>query len=112
MGVIVTRGPDLQNLISRVICGTDGVSKYGTSTTHWDKLLPRINLGGGGECPLLLIGIQPERIEGIELAQEVRAELDAADRMLRNWREEFDSYDDARAAVKRQKDSALARLIE
>ena len=112
VGVIVTRGPDLQALISRVICGSDGVSKYGTSTTHWDKLIPRINLGGGGECPLLLIGIQPERIEGIELAHEVRSELDVADRMVTGWREEFETYNDARAAAKLRKDQALARLNE
>ena len=112
VGVIVTRGPDLQALISRVICGKDGVSKYGSSTTHWEKLIPRINLGGGGECPLLLIGIQPERIEGIELAHEVCAELEAADLMLEDWREHFESYEEARAAARVERDRALARLNE
>lgn len=69
VGVIVTRGPTLQRLISRVIRSRDGRStKYGSSTTHWDKLIPRVNLGGGGGCPLLLIGIEPERIKGVESA--------------------------------------------
>jgi hypothetical protein len=39
--------------------------KYGASTTWWDKLVPRVNLGGGGECPLLLVGIEPERVAGL-----------------------------------------------
>ena len=71
VGVIVTRGPTLQKLISRVIRSKDGkTSKYGTSTTHWDKLIPRVDLGGGGGCPLLLIGIEPERIEGLGSTRE------------------------------------------
>lgn len=66
VGVIVTRGPTLQKYIGPVITtGAKAASKkYGTSTTHWDKLIPRINLGGGGECPLLVIGIEPERVTG------------------------------------------------
>lgn len=31
--------------------------KFGTATTHWDKLQARINRGVGNPCPLLLIGI-------------------------------------------------------
>ena len=31
--------------------------KFGTATTHWDKLLERIERGVGNPCPLLLIGI-------------------------------------------------------
>lgn len=71
VGVIVTRGPTLQGLISQVIRSKDGkTSKYGTSTTHWDKLIPRVDLGGGGGCPLFLIGIEPERIKGLESAYD------------------------------------------
>ena len=75
VGVIVTRGPDLQVLISEVIRNKSGLgpSKFGASTTHWGKLIPRVNLGGGGECPLLLVGIQPERIQGIERAYKSQA---------------------------------------
>jgi hypothetical protein len=65
VGIIVTRGPTLQRYIGPVITtGPRTASKkYATSTTHWDKIIPRINLGGGGECPLLVVGIEPERID-------------------------------------------------
>lgn len=65
VGVIVTRGPRLQAELER--CGNEGCypsSKYGRSTTHWDKLLPQVNLGGGGQCPLFLVGIEDPRVEG------------------------------------------------
>ena len=96
VGVIVTRSADLQNLISAVIRSKDGGFKYGTSTTHWDKLVPRVNLGGGGECPLLLIGIRPERIEGIELAYAVRRKLDEAEALKTTWREMHESWSEAK----------------
>lgn len=60
VGVIVTRGPELQRLLNKTI------PKYGQSSTHWNKLIPRVNLGGGGECPLILIGIEPARVNGVE----------------------------------------------
>lgn len=60
VGVIITRGPELQQKLGRT------VRKFGRSTTHWDKLLTRVNLGGGGECPLLLVGIEPARIDGFD----------------------------------------------
>ncbi len=63
VGVIVTRGPRLHAALSDRKVG--GATKYGASTTWWDKLLPRVNLGGGGECPLLLVGIEPERVGGL-----------------------------------------------
>lgn len=31
--------------------------KFGVATTHWDKLVSRVNRGVGNPCPLLLIGI-------------------------------------------------------
>jgi hypothetical protein len=76
VGVIVTRGPRLQELIGPTIkTGKDsGGTKFGQSSTHWNKLIPRVNLGGGGECPLLLIGIEPERIDGVEILYEAKAE--------------------------------------
>ncbi|MCY3951657.1 MAG: BglII/BstYI family type II restriction endonuclease [bacterium] len=112
VGVIVTRGPELQTLISSVIGAAGRSSKYGASTTHWDKLIPRINLGGGGECPLLLVGIQPARIEGIERAHEARAELDALEQMVRDWPERFESRKSAEAEAKIQKNEVLRRLNE
>jgi len=71
-GVIVTRGPRLQQVISSTVrtSASSGSAKFGQSTTHWDKLMPRVNLGGGGECPLILIGIEPERIQGFTVIQE------------------------------------------
>ena len=85
VGVIITRGPDLQHLISKVIRSKQGGFKYGSSSTHWEKLIPRVNLGGGGECPLLLIGIQPERIDGVGLAREVMEGLLEADAFRKRY---------------------------
>lgn len=64
-GVIVTRGPNLQRWLE-CLAAVDMVqkTKYGKATTHWDKLLPMVNVGGGGQCPLLLVGIDPPRIHG------------------------------------------------
>ena len=39
-------------------------SKFGTSTTHWDKLQERIGRGVGNPCPLLLIGIPARSVQG------------------------------------------------
>lgn len=64
VGVIVTRGPRLQQGIVAVAKEHGFATKYGASTTHWGKLMPRVDVGGGGECPLLLIGIEPERVHG------------------------------------------------
>jgi len=56
VGVIITRTDELQSLLSTIRKG----SSYGKNTTHWGKLLPRINGGGGGGCPLLVFGIKKE----------------------------------------------------
>jgi len=53
VGVIVTRASELQALFDELEIGT----KYGNSTTHWDKLIPKINGGGAGGCPVLAVGI-------------------------------------------------------
>lgn len=76
VGVIVTRGPVLQALIGPTIKSgaTAKNLKYGPSSTHWNKLIPRVNLGGGGECPLLLVGIEPERVDGIEVVRRAHSE--------------------------------------
>lgn len=72
VGIIVTRGPALQRVLGATIrsSATANNMKYGQSSTHWNKLIPRVNLGGGGECPLLLIGIEPPRIVGFQTLQE------------------------------------------
>lgn len=53
VGIIVTRCDDLQDIFDELGRG----SSYGSSTTHMGKLLPRIRGGGGGGCPLLVVGI-------------------------------------------------------
>jgi hypothetical protein len=54
-GVIVTRSDELQQLA--VELGRDAQS-YGQSTTHMSKLLPRLEGGGGGGCPVVAFGIK------------------------------------------------------
>ncbi len=53
VGVIVTRTDELQRIFDDLGIG----SKYGASTTHMSKLLPRLRAGGGGGCPVLVLGI-------------------------------------------------------
>ncbi|SIO55714.1 Restriction endonuclease BglII [Rhodovulum sp. ES.010] len=36
-------------------------SKFGQATTHWDKLVARLDRGVGNPCPLLLLGL-PDRV--------------------------------------------------
>lgn len=55
VGVIVTRGSELQAIFKSLGKG----ASYGASTTHRDKLLPRIEGGGGGGCPVLTFAIKP-----------------------------------------------------
>jgi hypothetical protein len=56
VGVIITRVSELQNLFDELGIG----QKYGPSTTHWNKLLPKIDGGGAGGCPVLAIGISQD----------------------------------------------------
>ncbi|MEL0614840.1 BglII/BstYI family type II restriction endonuclease [Marinomonas arenicola] len=53
VGVIITRCSHLQQLFKDLGKG----SSYGASTTHMEKLIPRIVGGGSGGCPVLAIGI-------------------------------------------------------
>lgn len=55
VGVIVTRASNLQELFKSL--GAKVANKYGSSTTHMDKLLPRLEGGGGGGCPIIAFGI-------------------------------------------------------
>lgn len=59
VGVIITRTDALQGIFDRLGRG----SSYGSSTTHMAKLLPRIEGGGGGGCPLLAFGISTQLYE-------------------------------------------------
>lgn len=54
VGIIITRADELQNIFNTLGRG----SSYGASTTHMGKLLPRVQGGSGGGCPLLVIGIK------------------------------------------------------
>ncbi len=59
VGGIITRTDELQGIFDS-LTDQDGKNcgrKYGASTTHWSKLRPRVESGGGGTCPLLLVGI-------------------------------------------------------
>jgi len=53
VGVIITRLSELQSLFDDLGKG----ESYGNSTTHWDKLIPKVESGGAGGCPLLLVGM-------------------------------------------------------
>lgn len=54
VGIVITRCDELQDIFDELEKG----SSYGASTTHMGKLLPRIDGGGGGGCPILAIGIR------------------------------------------------------
>lgn len=54
VGIIVTRADELQNVFDALGRG----SSYGASTTHIGKLLPKVEGGGAGGCPVLVFGIR------------------------------------------------------
>lgn len=54
IGIIVTRCDALQAIFDFLGRG----KSYGASTTHMSKLLPKIEGGGGGGCPVLVFGIK------------------------------------------------------
>lgn len=54
VGIIVTRCDSLQTIFDNLGRG----SSFGASTTHMGKLLPKIEGGGGGGCPVLVFGIK------------------------------------------------------
>lgn len=56
VGVIITRGSNLQNIFNKLGKG----ESYGNSTTHLEKLIPRLEGGGGGGCPVVAIAIRKE----------------------------------------------------
>jgi len=69
--VLVTRSNDLDSYFASLGRTTDKYgterelkSKYGASTTHMRKLLPRLDAGRNGGCPVLAIGITQKQREG------------------------------------------------
>lgn len=70
VAVLVTRSDELEPYFDELGEYTDkhGVSrrykeKYGASTTHMGKLLPRLKAGRSGGCPVLTIGITTKQLE-------------------------------------------------
>jgi Restriction endonuclease BglII len=53
IGVIITRCTELQKIFNRLGRGPS----FGNSTTHMAKLLPRLDGGSGGGCPVVVFGI-------------------------------------------------------
>lgn len=53
VGIINTRATELQAVFNDLGKG----SSYGNSTTHIQKLLPRLEGGAGGGCPIVAFGI-------------------------------------------------------
>ncbi len=47
VGVMITRMSELQRLFNKLGKGPS----YGASTTHWDKLIPKVDGGGASGCP-------------------------------------------------------------
>ncbi len=55
VGIIITRSSELQAIFKELGKG----ASYGASTTHHEKLWPRLEGGGGGGCPVLTFAIRP-----------------------------------------------------
>ena len=53
-GVIITRCTELQRIFNQLGRGPS----FGNSTTHLAKLLPRLDGGSGGGCPVVVFGIR------------------------------------------------------
>jgi hypothetical protein len=56
VGVIITRCSELQQIFVELGRG----ASYGSSTTHMARLLPRLEGGSGGGCPVVVFGIRRE----------------------------------------------------
>jgi hypothetical protein len=69
VGIIVTRCTHLQAIFKKLGIG----SSYGNSTTHVDKLLPRLEGGGGGGCPILVFGMSDRLYDETMSPEEARA---------------------------------------
>lgn len=61
VGVLVTRSNDLDPYFASL--GKEIKMKYGASTTHMGKLLPRLLANRNGGCPVLVFGITPKLLK-------------------------------------------------
>ena len=60
VGVIVTRGgKEFEAALNKIV----GENKYGASTTWMGKLLPRLEAGRSGGCPVLAVGMKASLIK-------------------------------------------------
>ncbi len=70
VGVIITKSDDLMDVMKEIWVVTKKGTKttvwkkYGNSTTWMNQLIPRIEGGGGGGCPILVFGIQAATMSG------------------------------------------------
>lgn len=103
VGVILTRCDELQDIFDELGRG----DSYGNSTTHMSKLLPRVQGGGGGGCPILVFGIKRSLYvkDRIPTAEEL---ADAAAEERRLAKEARDAEAAKRKAA-RKAAAALAR---
>ncbi|HUB67046.1 MAG TPA: BglII/BstYI family type II restriction endonuclease [Candidatus Methylacidiphilales bacterium] len=70
VGILITRANSLNDLFKSLGTYIDPgtkkpktyMAKYGASTTHIAKLLPRLRAGRSGGCPVLVFGITPKQI--------------------------------------------------
>ncbi len=72
VGVIITRTTELQTIFNGL---GRGVS-YGASTTHMGRLIPRLEGGGGGGCPVLVFAIKPSLYVEDEEGEEQQSETE------------------------------------
>lgn len=63
-GVLMTRSASLNSVFQSL--GKEIKMKYGASTTWVGKLLPRLDSGRAGGCPILVLGITPALISDWE----------------------------------------------
>lgn len=55
VGILITKSDEVSEIFKEL--GDEVWAKYGWSSTWMKKLLPRIEGGGGGGCPILVFGI-------------------------------------------------------
>jgi hypothetical protein len=58
VGVIVTRCTELRDFFKSVL-PKGAHTKYSSNTTHMGKLIPLLQGGGGGGCPIIVFGLSP-----------------------------------------------------
>jgi hypothetical protein len=60
VGVVVTRSTELQRWLQARFADFDkSKDTFGPSTTHYDKLKPKVLGGGAGGCPVLVFAMTP-----------------------------------------------------